>query len=453
VEYALRPDFVFEPTMSVFVIDPRTFDITAGDVPIIVRVAQCDEYCAELSALRTTLTLHTDGSSTLNTCLADLHDWLVDAVISKAVIGDKADLLLAKGSKPGRIWVCSIRLLDGRWMAWAAEIEKPTRIETEYALFTGAQDELIRDNYERFVGMVGKMVQIPTSNPAEPPLLRIKVDRLELWFLRFPLDMFVKLKLAGFAGYVGCQWIVSDRSISATAAMQASTEREMADSRTFLKGSHFVINTYAAQQNASSAATARLGVDLLIEILEQFGSVRFGEELIALKWTINPAPETLMEILLSSETRFLFADFEAAGNDWQTGDGPHRCWNACLHPVRYIGDRRIGIESLRGRLDHVRLLRVFHCNSIYDPSRPGMEPVDHTTIAGRLLASKAFLVEGSFTPETVPDFVFGMIRLLLQRSDLRTILRARSRIGLSDDAALFGRANALFAMCGYQEID
>ncbi len=103
-------------------------------------------------------------------------------------------------------------------------------------------------------------------------------------------------------------------------------------------------------------------------------------------------------------------------------------------------------------LEHVRLMRVFHCNSLYDPYKLDSEPVDSGTSAAALLATNAFFVEGSVTAEPVIDFICTMLILLLGRSDLRAILFAQSLKGECDVSNLVARANTLLNKRGFPPI-
>ena len=95
------------------------------------------------------------------------------------------------------------------------------------------------------------------------------------------------------------------------------------------------------------------------------------------------------------------------------------------------------------------LMRIYHCNSIYDPYRPARQPAGESTLAGQLLASGAAFVEGSMSAEPALAFVCELLNLLLGRSDLRSILWSRSIAGLCDLADLLKRGNALLAARGY----
>jgi hypothetical protein len=395
--------------------------------------------------------LITYGVTTLEACIRDLRARIADAITSKLIHHDDADLLLVQPSTPERIWLCAIRRSGVAWRVDAVEIPRPHSVDTGFALpelEPGEQEQHLLASYQSFRDLF-----VPWAQYADPQaasaVLRVKVDPNELWFLRFPLGLFVQMKFDGFRQYSGCQWIVTHRSISSTVAAQQAAEREMADTRGFLNGAHIIINTYAAHENAQDAIEIARGVELVLDILKQFASIRFGDETATLRWTLNPPPDALAAILRSPETHFLFADFEAADGTWHIGDGPHYCCQPCHHPPRHQGESTFGLGPFRDGLAHIRLVRIYHCNSIYNPFRPALPPAAENTLAGQLLATGALFVEGSGSAETALDFICELLNLFLGRSDLKTILWARSVAGLCDLDTLLQRANALLAARGF----
>jgi hypothetical protein len=237
------------------------------------------------------------------------------------------------------------------------------------------------------------------------------------------------------------------------AAAQAETERELSNTSTFLAGAYIVLNTYKAHNASVQARTVSAGFDLLVELLTCFKDIRIRDQQFNLKWTLNPSIDQLYSILTSKATRFFFADFEADGGIWTVGDGVHRCPTSCKHELASVSGRDcFDLARMRGTLEHIRLLRVFHCNSIYDPYKHGSQPSDPGTIAASLLATQAFFVEGSVTAEPVIDFICTILTLLLGRADLRAILFAQSLKGECDISSLIARANTLLNRRGFSSI-
>jgi hypothetical protein len=203
-----------------------------------------------------------------------------------------------------------------------------------------------------------------------------------------------------------------------------------------------------------SAVEVEAGFLLLVELLGQFQNIALPSGVVHLKWIMNPTASELRALLLSKSTRFVFADFEASGGVWAMGDGTRRCYTnsaayvCCDTPEAASFD----LDSVRGQLEHVRLMRIFHCNSLYDPYIRWAEPVDDGTLASALLATGAIFVEGSVTAEPITDFVCTMLGMLLRRADLRAILTAKGLERGGDSSSLIAEANMFVSKRGFQSI-
>jgi hypothetical protein len=97
------------------------------------------------------------------------------------------------------------------------------------------------------------------------------------------------------------------------------------------------------------------------------------------------------------------------------------------------------------------LVRVFHCNSIYNPYASN-DPASEGTLAGKLLRTGAWFVEGSFTKEPYVGYVCMLLQLLLGRSDLRVVLKMKMRSQQFQLETMMSRANALLNAHGFRPI-
>lgn len=427
-------------------------ELPSGDtVPVrVTRVnqAEIELRCAEITFLVSVI----NQRGNVETCVDDLKSWLLDAIASKLVVRDRADLIFVHPASTGGVWLCSVGKDSREWRCLAINIDRPMNVSTDYAL-PGTDDQLqnLIEIHQALVSFAGPVLFRETRQE-NSTLLRVKVHPEEHWFARFPLGVFAKFHFAGFESYVACQWIVTERTISQIAANQTKTECEIADTKSFLEGTYILINTYQRHANTGDAPFIENGFDLLMQLLGQLQSITLDNHLFSLRWTMNPTRDQLNSIILSESTKFLFADFEAAGGFWSLGDGQHRCHTTCNHHLSGSDLGEFDLHSLRGRLAHIRLMRVFHCNSLYDPYRPNRQPADDGTIAAALLATNAFFVECSPTAEPIIDFICVMLGLLLGRADLRTILFAKSLSNGYDFSNLVSRANGLLQRRGFTKI-
>jgi len=438
---------------SKLVIDPHHFGLSGN--PVEVNVTSRNEFTCQLSTDEFALTLTAGNGSPISICIADLGEWLEDTIASKLLVCDPAEAMLVKTSSSGAVWICLVRGGGSQWHAEAIEVATPPVArsgDTPYAIFrTGQQHQNLFESHQALIDLLGSVFLTLACPTRASVLLRVKVDKDQLWFLRFPLGAFAVLKLKGFAHYYACQWIVTERWISEIARAQAETELEIADPATFFSGAHIVINTYA--DNSKDAGWIESARCFVLELLELFRDVEIQGTIMTLRWTLNPRPDLLGEILLSPRTRFLFADFEAGTGIWQTGDGPHRCCVDCNHELSGRAPAAFDLKQFKDRLCHIRLLRIFHCNSIYSPSRWKEQPASKNTLARQLLDTGAYFVEGSVSEEPVSYFYCNLLQFLLTRSDLRTILWAKGISGQLNNDELLARANSLMSQKGWPHIE
>ena len=437
---------MIETLSSQLIVPPSAYGVD-GEV-LIANVDLRSPTEAVLETDGAVLTIRTDGLP-VRECLDTFDGWIGDILVSKSRVHDRADLLLLRRSLSGPIVLMFVTGSDGAWYADAVAIERDLRIDVSHTLSRG--DEQIAGivaNHRHFVRLTAGLVSSRDRESPAAGLLRVKVDPRELWFLRFAFGAFARLGLDGFDGYAACQLIVTSRSVSQIAERQRATEHELANTAAFLDGTQIVLNTYREHASASSAPRDEAAMAVLIEVLETLQELAFPPITHGLRWTLNPPADELRRILLSKETRFLFADFEAAGGVWSLGDGEHRCATACEHP-RNERSPLFDLESLRGRLSHVRLMRVFHCNSLFDPYAARTQPADPSSLGAALLATDAFFVEGSFTEEPVIDFYCSLLASILGRADVQTMLFAKSLAGTCDIASLTAKANTLLSERGF----
>lgn len=435
------------------VVEPRGLDLQHVDA-LFIDFFRVDSQHALFRAENRLFRLRVIGTlADATDCVDSLEPVLVDAITSILNgTSDVAVLIVHPAATTGTAWLCLFRSLNPQeWNCAAVKIVRPATPNTTYALAnTGEQPEAIRQSHRDLMA-IAREVFSAVDHQGQRVLLRAKIAQGERWFIRYPLGLFAKLRLDGFADYFACQWIVTDRTITAVAEAHASLESDMADTRDLFRHTHIVVNTYSAHNASADRSALDESLALLAEVLEAFSNVRFSDCSRGLKWTRNPSVETLYGILRSGETRFFFADFEAASSTWEVGDE----WEAATRPegeIEHAANRRVDLSSLQGQLGHVRLMRVFHCNSLYDPYRPWVDPVGAGTIAQLLTDTGAWFVDASVTAEPVVDFVATVLDFLMRRADLRAILMGKELDGQLDSKRLLARVNSVLAFRGFAEI-
>lgn len=412
-----------------------------------VNVNRQPEGSLRLSCDNTSLLLLTiEPIDAASSAFFDMFHLLVDVIVSKRFVEDSAELLLVHPASPAGTWLCSVLRGPDGWHATAAIVTSPPSIDVAYAISSNAsQGEDLAASFEVFQRIAGRLLQRPT--PLDSPVpLRVKVHHSERWFLRFPLGIYIRKRYPGFASHSSCQWIVTERSISSVGQTQRQIEGELADTVAFFSGARFILNTYRHHEQCGDAHQIAEAFSLLVEVLEVLSDINYSGRTMKAHWFLNPPQKQLAEIFLNPESRFIFADFEAGGGVWSLGDG-------APHDERPNHGGEFDLEALRGRLSHIRLMRIFHCHSLFDPYVFKSNPLDDHTLGAQILATGAFFVEGSLTEEPVVDFVCSVLSFLLGREDVKFVLRMKMIVDLRDLRSLLRKINSLLTQSGFARVE
>lgn len=374
--------------------------------------------------------------------LIDLEGRLTDA-LDAATANEGVDLIEIHPASGGGTWIYGVFSTDGPFELRAMLVHRPNEISGAYAEPRNVQaaQDIKRLQLEFAELAHGIFDGLPASHRRP---LRVKVHSDEHWIMRFPLPMFVQMGLGSFANYLSCQWIVTERTFVEVAALQQEAERRLRDSFDFLRSSRVLINTYKAHASSANAAQLQVALSLVLQILEGLQHVALleGGE-VSLRWSLNPSPNVVADILLDGSTRFIFANFEARGGVWTTGD------DTVDKSVAGVVD----LTELKGRLTHILLLRIFHCHSLYSPFREDEDPVTARTLGHALLETGAAFVEGSVTEEPQIGYYCMLLQTLLGRGDIRMLLRLQAvQLGLDYDEILKA-ANRILMVNGCEVVE
>jgi hypothetical protein len=294
------------------------------------------------------------------------------------------------------------------------------------------QLQATRDSHKRLVDWAGELV--PGAQGWGRTLL-IKVRDAQRWFLKFPISSFARLKLGEFAKYDHVHWVLSERTFSETVEKRRELLRLLSNTAALLDGTVVLINKYRKQVEGAEGSALTEGLQLIEELVSQYQSVWTEEGIFTLRSIVSPSREELTEVLCNPRTKIVLGAFEADTGDWQLSD-----WRHAVSAKEYFK-----VENLAGRLRHIVLLRIFHCNAL--------DPEDgNRTIVTRLLDSGAHIIEGGVTEESYFEFQDAVFRFFF-RTPLYYTLEMRDFNGefsLRDFAA---RCNRFLARNGFPEIN
>lgn len=368
-----------------------------------------------------------DWNRFMHSCLVQL----IDLVVAGALFSEEQDILWIEPGSAGKVWVLYL-VQSGvdKWLGHLVEIAPPKIVDTSYALLgTGQQSENLKSAFADFKSWLpGQFFQRVELAP-DKRLLTIKVNPSELWFLRFPISAFCQLQYEGFLSYWDVEWIVTDKGFIQTTGERLRLREEISDPLTFFEHAIVVVNTYSEHQRIESCTQA---TELVIEILSIFENLDFQTHSVSLRWYLNPSASELNQLLLDDVTFYFFGDFEASNGLWQVGEGQTLGWHGAnkSQPSRNStesGSQYFWPEYGNNILSHIRLMRVYHCNSIFDPFQAFLErdPADHHTIVRRFLDAGVQRVEGGMTAESYFDYLCSLIDMLCRPEQFKLILKLK----------------------------
>jgi hypothetical protein len=384
---------------------------------------------------------------------------LVDLVLARVLLRlEQEDFLLVQPSAPGKVWILSLMSGDGGLKGQLVERDVPPTIDTSSLIENEAdQRSALEELFAVFKEWLGDDFSRAASKAsAGKKLLSIKVDSAALWFLRFPLSAFCHLGYGGLAAYRDVEWIVTEKGFLRSCHERMVAEKELLDLSSVVRHSVVILNEY--QKHDSKLCKS--GTDLVVQLLSSLQGVQLHTGTTSLRWYRNPSGPQVRGILLEPETHYFFADFESSGGQWEPGQGEYQSWDRGRSQQRLISEgspdqEGITFEGLDHRLQHVRLMRVFHCNSIFDPYMvliDGREPADHHSIVRRLLDCGVQRVEGGMTEESYCDYLCSLIYLFYRAEHFRFALRFKLLEGGIDPDDVTARVNQFLKECNRDSI-
>jgi hypothetical protein len=391
------------------------------------------------------------GTSSDGGGLLDEH--LRDVVSAAAIHQEIADFLLVRPRDTGGIFMIGFhRGSDSTGEIRIRELPQPTRVNINYA--TVDDDDLLtptKRSHREFERWAGRPLQGTTTPGTSVDLLVVKVDPTELWFLRFPLGLYIRFHLGEFATYARIQWIVTDRTFTDNARNRLETAVLLEDTAALLRHTVVIVNIYRKHVeeprfSAKVVATFRL----LDTLLSQLQDVRYEGEDLSLRWLVNPSTDLVRSVLTSPDTRIVFAPFEAQSGSWEVAE-PIRSLSPSIEFSESNGTRYFNVRELVGQLRHIQLMRVFHCHSAFDPFEANMsprEPGDSSSIVRELLDAGARLVEGGLSEETFFSFAASVIQFVFG-SGLAAVIESRVAEGSLDGPETLRLCNELLAANGF----
>lgn len=458
-------DLISPPTLagSVCSFALKAVDLSkysSNDVKTItLQIQFIDEHICNIQADGIDFSLTSYGANDWARFFDSYFNQFVNLLIAKLLFKDeKEDILWIEQNIAGKVWVlCLLEKECNRWQGQLVERNRPEYIDMDYALMnTCEQKHYINDIFEKFKAWLPEdFLLIFNHSCGRQKILTIKVHPDELWFLRFPLSIFNQLQYAPFTAYSEVEWIVTDKGFTQNTYERARMRAELSDFQGLFEHSVVIVNTYKEHE---SKKLYREGTELVIEILQCLQDVNFNTGKSGFRWYVNPSSEKVKQLLLDAQTFYFFADFEASNGQWQMGEGQQRSWNddlsSSMPETNETSVRQyFSLEDEDLNLSHIRLMRVFHCNSIFDPYEADKrEPADNHSIVRHLLNAGAQRVEGGMTEESYFDYLCSLIALFCESKHCGFILKFKCLELAIEFNSLIERVNKFLEACGRDPI-
>ena len=284
----------------------------------------------------------------------------------------------------------------------------------------------------------------------------VKVNPETTWFLLFPLSHFCQFKYGYFKYCKEPEWIVTNRSFIQNTCDRIQLQNELCNIENILQHSVIILNTYSHWET-KVVEKAQKGIDLIREVFSFFKDIYFqSDNPISLRWYINPTSNEILNELVNQEVRYFFADFHVNNGTWQIGEGQKFSWLSTSMVDQQYSDQKREIElfnlNRKWDLSHKRLMRVFHCESVFDVYINGSEPADAHSIVRLFLNCGAQRVEGGMTTESFFDYLCSLFDLLCRDKGLGPLLVGKCLETGFNHEFLIHRINKFLSSCDWDTI-
>jgi hypothetical protein len=396
---------------------------------------------------------------------------MVGLISATLVSRKKEDFLWVQPSNDQKVWLLGIVWNNNNryWEGMLVERNRQTDLDGSFWTIYPNEEKKYRKLYARqlFNSLTDKEgLGLPADFPfcsdrliltkRRNQQLTIKVHPSELWFLLFHIDHFSRFQYGRFSLYKEVEWIITlKKSFIQNIYERSLIQSELQNIRNFLKLSVIILNTYDTdwEKNLDPDIKEKCqeGTDLLVkEILPLFQNIEVEDEVLSLRWYLNPTRDEISYEFLNHDTRYFFANFHAEGGRWQIGEGKKASWKNNPTPLhKSESDLWFSLSDLeKVALSHIRLMRIFHCHSLVLVDATHVHP----SIAPLLLNMGALRVEGSIMEEDYLDYLCSLVHLFRQPQGLEFILMGKCLEKGIDFNNIMRRADDFLNSCNWEAI-
>ena len=400
--------------LTVEVADPGQ---AAWEAPesVVFRVESIDRSCLRIRLPSTMLALRFEEETVLQSFLARCEGAFVDMLLASVICRQTEDYLWIEPDLQGCFWVLAVCF--GGSAPYSALVRRgPIDAEDLLTAFSDHAEtygDPTRYAPRRFAEAGYRFLKDGLGLPEDFPLftgspdavrdrrLTVRAPRSERWPLLIPFDEFSRHGgLGGFVAYQSVSWITTGKSFVQNAIESMHLSVVFDDPVSFLPNAVFIINDYDEfYLHEPDAGTVREATRLALDVLSLFEEIRVsGGEVIRLRYHYNPSAATTIGVLRDLRTRYLIANFHTESGRWKVGG----CTAGASRPDVLLDGLPAGV------LSHIRLMRVYHCQSIGLLGLGGAGP----SLVDTLLDLGALRVDGSPMQEDYLDFLHAVLQIL-----------------------------------------
>jgi len=338
----------------------------------------------------------------------------------------REDFIWIEPGEDNKIWLFGIQWNVDRDVGEAFLVERPKPTQSDWdiefwLLKTSVGPKRQKSAADKLFNLLKTKdgLNLPSASPffksvnsSDQPKnrqLTIKLHSSQLWFLLLPFDYFKIVPGYGsFNRYKEVEWIISDeKSVLQNYCERLTIQMELQRVRNFFKCSVIILNIYKHfKEKKQVSKKVKKGTKLVCKIINILQNIKFGDEVLSIRWHLNPTMDVIGSELLNHETKYFFANFHTEKGDWQssTGEGAVQ-----------------SLQLKKGVLAHIRLMRVFHCDSVIRVDATRVYPA----IVSSLLGAGALRVEGGIGKEDCLDYICSLLYLFWDLPGLKMLLEGK----------------------------
>ena len=386
---------------------------------------------------------------------ARIGDVLADVDQACCINPERVDYLLVRACDADTVLVMGFhRESEPVGYVRMRQLRCPQRINVDYSVIEN--DDLLtpaRKSYSEFMSWAGTLLRGSEAVGEPNELLIVKVDPSQLWFLRFPLALYIRFRFGEFSHYGRIQWIVTTRTFAENARDRVAGLALFKSTAALLRHTVIVVNLYREHLQSTCGQQVVRAFRILEGLFSQLQDVVYEGRSVSLRWLINPSAEVIRATLLSPQTKIVLAGFEARSGAWEIA-APIQCLSPTIVLQEHAETGFFDVRELEYRLRHIQLLRVFHCHSAFNGFEASLgegEPTDRGTLVRQLLNTGAQWVEGGMTEETFLSFAASVVQFVFG-TGLAAVMESRAAEGAVDLPETLRRCNELLRGQGFPTV-